>query len=311
MVYTAVFFALFFNAAKGYSGKKVSILAKHTEDAYLFSTVRMALCMLIGFVLMLFDGGSLQVEGGMLAIGLLSGIANVAFMIGWMLAVQHNALVTVDVSLTLGSIIPAVLCAMLFAEPIKLPKMFGFALIVIASFILSKFNKTGKKKTFGGICWLIMALLGDGMISFSQQLYTKFYQEGGAFAGEAVYPMSVYHFYSFLFSFIVLLVVLVILLCKKPSIYRREYCQKIGSTLRPAWIHVGIMAGFLFGTNFFQTLATGTLGMPSQVLYPIIKGGSLIINSVTAMIFFKEKLTLRGIFGIIIALGGIILLNVL
>ncbi len=311
MVYLVVLLALFFNAAKGYSGKKVSIQATHTEDAYLFSTIRMAICMAIGFVLMLFDGGAIPVSGGMLAVCLLSGLANLAFLIGWMLAVQHNALVTVDVTLTLGSIIPAVLCAFFFAEPIKLPKMAGFALIVIASAILSKFNKTGPKKTFGGILWLIMALLGDGMISFSQQLYTKFYQEGGAFAGETVYPMSVFHFYSFVCCFLAVLMILVVLLLKRPAPYRREYCKNIGASLRPTWIHIGIMASFLFATNFLQTLATGVMGMPSQILYPIVKGGALIINSATGMVFFGEKITKRSILGMIVAFGGIILINVL
>lgn len=311
MVYPVVLLALFFNAAKGFSGKKVSNLVKHTEDPYLFSTVRMVMCMCIGFVLMALDGGLMPVDGGMLAVCLLSGAANVAFLVGWMLAVQHNALVTVDVTLTIGSILPAVLCALLFAEPIKIPKMIGFALIVLAAFILSKFHKSERKGSFAGVFWLVLALLGDGMISFSQQLYAKFYQQGGAFAGEQVYPMSVYHFYSFVFSFLILLIILVALLLNKPVTFRREYCKNMGRTLRPAWLHVGIMASFLFATNFLQTLATGLLGMPSQILYPIVKGSALVINSLTGMFCFGEKLTLRGVFGIIIAMGGIILMNVL
>ena len=136
MVYLVVFAALMFNSLKGYNGKKVSIAATRAEDPYYFSTVRMGMCMLIGLAILLLGGASLRIDVGMLAICLLAGVANVAFLVAWMMAVKYNPMVTVDVTMTTGSIIPAVLCLIFFGEVISLPKLVGFALIIIMVFLV-------------------------------------------------------------------------------------------------------------------------------------------------------------------------------
>ena len=311
MVYLVVFAALMFNSLKGYNGKKVSILATRAEDPYYFSTVRMGMCMLIGLAIVLFGGASLRIDGGMLAICTLAGLANVAFLVAWMMAVKYNPMVTVDVTMTTGSIIPAVLCLIFFSEAISLPKMLGFALIVLASFVLSGYHKSQKKSSLRGILWLLVVVLGDGMMAFSQQLYVKYYKEGGAFAGENVYPLSLYHFYTYVVAFIAVGIIFSVMLLRRRGEERKEYCGTLGSALRPALFHIAVMATFLFATTYLQTVATGVMGMPSQMLYPIIKGGSLIVSNLIAAICFGEKPTWRSLVGSLVALGGIVLLNIL
>ena len=71
------------------------------------------------------------------------------------------------------------------------------------------------------------------------------------------------------------------------------------------------MAISMFAANYLQTVATNDFAMPSQVLYPIIKGGSLIAVNFTAMIFFGEKITPRSVVGSLVALAGMIFMNVL
>ena len=311
MVYLVVFAALLFNSLKGYNSKKVSILATRPEDPYYFSLVRFAMCIVIGLAIVLFGGAGLQIDSGMLAICALAGVANVAFLVAWMMAVKYNPLVTVDVTMTTGSIIPAVLCAVFFGDSISLPKMFGFALIVLASFILSGYNKSQTKSSLRGLMWLLVVVLGDGMMAFSQQLYIKYYKEGGAFAGETVYPLSVYHFYTYVVAFFAVGVILAVMLLRRTGAERKEYCSTLGSALRPALFHIGVMATFLFASTYLQTVATGVMGMPSQVLYPIIKGGSLVVSNLIAALFFGEKPTWRSLVGSLVALGGIVLLNIL
>jgi len=51
--------------------------------------------------------------------------------------------------------------------------------------------------------------------------------------------------------------------------------------------------------------------MPSQILYPLIKGCGLITVTLYAMIFFGERVTRRSILGTIVALVGIVIMNVL
>ena len=51
--------------------------------------------------------------------------------------------------------------------------------------------------------------------------------------------------------------------------------------------------------------------MPSQVLYPIIKGGCLITVTFTAMLFFGERITRRSLLGSAVAMLGIVSMSLL
>lgn len=311
MVYLAVLVALLLLALKGYCGKKVSILAQDTRDNFLFNLIRMIFCLLVGLAVVLAEnsGRCLRLDMGMACVCLLAGISNVTFLVGWMLAIQRNAMVTVDVTLTIGSLIPAILCALFFKEPLLPQKMIGFALIVIAAVILSGYNKTMKKSGMMGALYLAIAMLGDGMMAFSQQLFVKFYKAGGSFAGQNIYPLSVYHFYTYLFAALILFVLLFFILLRQE--HKKDYVKNSFQNLKKPLPHIAVMAICLFAATYLQTVATGDMGMSSQILYPIIKGGCLITVNCTAMLFFGEKPTHRSVLGSFVAMAGIIVMSVL
>lgn len=317
MVYLFVFLTLFSLTVKGYCGKKVGVFATSPDTPFLFNLVRILLCVLIGGVMVLLDGAQslLLAEEKMLLICALSGISNAAFLVFWLFAIQKNSLVTVDVTLTLGSILPAILCALFFGEAISLPKMIGFGLIILASFILSSYNKQtmGSHGIVGGIL-LFFAMLGDGMTSFSQQLYRQYYTEGGLFSTDVVYPKSVFHFYSYIFSAIALATVLAIFVTcqhKKRSETAPNFWKYTRVALAKPFPYIVVMAVCLFAGNYFQTVATSDYGMSSQILYPVIKGGCLITVTFTAMLFFGERPTRRSLLGSSVALVGIVLMNII
>lgn len=316
MAYLCVLLALAVMTVKGYCGKKTGNCMKGKGDAFLFSLVRMLLCILIGLIPLALDRawGDLTPDGGMMAICLLAGASNAAFLVGWILAVEKNAMVTVDVTLTIGSILPAILCAILFDEVIRLPKLLGFALIILASAILAGYNKSVKGKPGAiDIFFLALAAVGEGMVSFSQQLYKQYYSGAEGAIGDRVYPMSVYHFYTYVFAGALLL--LFFLVYEGIGYVRAPKDRKprpIGrlAVLREPIVYIAVMAVCLFLANYFQTLATSTYGMPSVILYPLIKGACLIVVSFTAMIFFGERITKRSILGSAIAIVGIVVMNI-
>ena len=86
----------------------------------------------------------------------------------------------------------------------------------------------------------------------------------------------------------------------------RGFLQKV----RPAAGYIAVMALCLFCHSYFQTLATAVFGMSSQVMYPLLKGGSLVFSTAMAALFFGEKLTKRSLFGIVTAFGGLLFINV-
>lgn len=315
MAYLFVFVALVFLSVKGYCGKKTGNSMRGMGDAFLFNLTRMLLCIVIGLLPVAFDRAwaSLALDGGMTAICLLAGVSNAAFLVGWILAVQKNAMVTIDVTLTVGSILPAVLCAILFGETIPWQKMIGFAVIIVAAFILSGYNKSAKGNPgFSGAFFLLLAALGEGMVSFSQQLYKQYYSGAEGTIGDRVYPMSVYHFYTYLFAGAILLVFFLVyetVQYKKAPTDAKPKTTECLLSLRGTILYIAVMAVCLFAANYCQTLATSTYGMSSQVLYPLIKAGCLITVSFTAMVFFGEKITKRSIVGMCTAIAGIVVMN--
>ena len=298
MPYIILLITLFFLSLKGYCGKKTCTYVQGPQDAVLFNMVRLLICVAIGLIVIIHQGALeyLRIDGKMAALCLVAGISNAAFLVGWMMAVERNPLVTVDVTLTLGSIIPAVLCAVLFAEPILPQKMLGFGIIVGASAVLSGHHvSSAGKRSLGSILALVIAVCGDGLTSFCQQLYGRF---------ASFYPKSVYHFYTYVFAALALMICYGYFRLKAPV--KHEGCH-----IRKPLLHIAIMALCLFAANYLQTVLSGDYGMPSQILYPAIKGGCLITVNLTAMLFFGEKPTKYSILGSLMALAGIIAINAL
>ncbi len=315
MKYAIILLTLFFLTLKGYCGKQTSGCTKNAGDSFLFGMLRMLLCIPIGVVLVFAEGaqGQLFTDWGMLAVCALAGFSNAALVATWLFAVQRNSMVLVDVGLTFGSIIPAVLCALLFAEPISLPKMIGFALILLATAVLSGNNNQKARSGAVGILLLVLASISDGLTSFAQQLYKQCYTDGGAWVGEVVYEKSIYHFYSYVFA--TLSLALFYLLYRQFA-RKAEKTGDAQAATRAAIptkvvLHIFIMALCMFAANYLQTVVTNNYGMPSQVLYPVIKGGCLITVNFVAMLFFGEKITHRSIIGSLVALGGIVCMNIL
>lgn len=314
MVYIIVTIALSFLTIKGYCGKKTSNSVKNTGDSIRFNLLRMVFCIFIGAAFVFIDDSQtfLSIDWGMFWICVLAGVSNAAFLVGWLLAIRKNSMVSVDVGLTLGSLIPALLCACFFAEALSLLKMLGFAMILAATIILTGHNPKIENGGLSGMLLLLFAAVGDGMSGFAQQLYRQYYTQTGFLNHGVYYPKSVYHFYTYVFAAIVLLAILICyhtIITKKVNIDRKK--QETSRLPSSVILHIFVMAVCLFAANYLQTMATNDYGMPSQVLYPIMKGGCLITVNFTAMIFFGEKITVRSILGSLVALSGIISTSIL
>ena len=318
MAYLFLILTLLFLSVKGFCGKKTSTDLRQPTDPMLFNLLRMLFCVLIGLVLILIEGAGefLAIEAGMLWITLGAGLANVAFLIGWILAVRRIPLVTMDVSLTIGSLLPAVLCLILFDEAISVPKMIGFGLILLATVILSGYGgSTGKRAGLLGVSLAVMATLGEGLSSFCQQLYKQYYTVDGVHAHGVYYPNSVFQLYTYVFAGSALLLlfvgVSVYRYTKQEKMPKMQYVKGLFSSCKHPLPYIVVMAICLFTANYLQTAATTVYGMSSQVLYPVLKGGCLVTVNLTAMLFFNEKPTWRSIVGSAVALGGSVLMSVL
>ena len=184
MVYLGLALALPPLGIKGYCGKKTSMFVRVTEDSLLFTLTRLIFCALIGACVLALGGSSFSADGRMLAICALSGISSAIQLASWMVAVGCCTMVTLDVSATLGSLLPAILGTVIFGDTFSLPKMLGFALIMIAMPILAGHStKTKGKMGLLGAAALVVLGVSDGIFGFGQQLYIRYYTEGGSRRG--------------------------------------------------------------------------------------------------------------------------------
>lgn len=307
MVYLIVGLTLLCLAAKGFCGKKISCHAKDTQDASLFNLLRMIFCMLIGLLLIFSEGAEafLRIEGKMLLICIFSGLANAVFMVCWMFAIQRNSMVLVDVALTMGSLIPSIVCALAFDEPLSAAKFVGFALILVATFILAKKGSAPQqKRNLAGLILLLLAMLGDGCIGLAQQIYRQFYTEAGTRVGEIVYPKSIFHFYTYIFAALALFGMM--------FFYRPNAAHTAPQKrLSPRIVcYIAVLALCLFAANYLQTVATNDYAVSSQLLYPLLKGGCLVSVNFVAMFFFGERMTRRSVLASCIAIGGMVVMSI-
>ena len=315
MVYLILLAVIFSLTLKGFCGKKLSCRVQGTSDAYLFNCLRMLMCAFIGIAFVFSEGSQafLLPDAGMMAVCVFSGAANAAVVVCWMLSVQKNSMVAVDVGLTLGSLLPSVLCTLFFGEEFSFAKIIGFALIVCATVILAGRSATAAKSTRSGIFILVLTAVLDGTASFSQQLYKQLYTEAGSLV-MAVYPKTVYHFYTYVFASLTLFVFLLFCYVRERGKCggKRTDMRATVSPVSPAvLLHVLIMAACMFAANYLQTVATNDYVFSSQIMYPVIKAGCLITVNVTATLFFGEKTTLRTVLGSLVALCGIVAMSIL
>ena len=317
MLYGILFLALLCLTVKGYSGKRISSYVRTAADTYAFNLLRMCFCILIGLSMVFIEHSQkfLLPEPRMLAICFLSGLSNAAFLVFWMLAIRVNSLVSVDVGLTLGSLIPSLLCLLLFGEEFSIPKMIGFVIILLSTFILSGGAQSDKKGRLSGILLLTLAAVGDGMSGFSQQLYRRYYTDSGTLSSDIYYPKTIFHLYTYVFAAIVLLSVLIgyCISVHKNTKFAEGTSKELKRRALPvrAVIHIFIMAVCLFAANYLQTVAASDYNLSSQIMYPIIRGGCLVTVNFVAMIFFGEKITRRSVIGSITGICGIVVMSVI
>lgn len=297
MGYLFLFIATFSGITKGYCGKKVSAYTKEYKSAMLSNSLRMLICILIGFFFVLIDGGigQFRVDGKVLLISALSGVMTSSFVVTWLLSVRRGAYMMVDVFLTLGVTVPIILSGIFFNEAIHLNQIIGLIILFVAAFIMCSYNNEIKTKlTLPSFILLVLAGLSNGLADFSQKLFIKN-------AGTTL--PSTFNFYTYVFSAITL--ILVFALSSRGEGSLKESVNAVKSS----YVYIIIMAACLFLNSYFKTLAAKHLS--SAELYPLNQGASLILATLMASIFFGEKIRPKCVVGIVLSFIGLIVMNVL
>ena len=265
------------------------------QSAVLLNLLRMSLCVVFGILLVFAynDISYLTLNPKVLAISALSGISTAAFVITWLLSVRKSAYMMLDVFLMLGTLIPMVSGYFTFGETVSWNQLVGFFILIVAVIIMCSYNNSIKIKiTPSSFLLLILCGCANGLTDFSQKMFVRELPD---------VPISIFNLYTYIFAVLSLVVVYVFVSSNNKSQFEKGSWKK--------YVYILVMSVALIANSYFKTNAAAYLD--SAQLYPLNQGAALILSTLMASVFFKEKLTVKCVVGILIAFIGLIVMNVL
>ena len=296
MGYLLLLIALLCGTTKSYCGKRASGLLQGYTGSTAGNLLRMFICTVIGFILVLVNGSlaDLKLSPSALAVCALSGISTAASLLLWMVCVRKSAYVLMDVFWASGMLVPLVLCSTVYHETVTLAQGLGVILTMAAVLLMCAHHNSIKQKlTISGLLLLLAAGLASGFTDFSQKMIVNSFPE---------VSNTAFNFYTYAFAMTALVITFVVLRIRLP-----QEGGDLAGSFKKALPLLLIMAAALFGHSFFKTAAAKYL--PAAVLFPLSHGVTLIFSSAVAAIFFKEKPTGKSILALVLIFVAILLIN--
>lgn len=196
------------------------------------------------------------------------------------ISTQRNGVVLSSIFMKLGLLVPMVVSILVFQEMPTAVQAVGFVIAVAAILLI---NMEPGKSRFSFNWLLILLLIGGG----SGDAMSKIYDELGD-------PKLAPQF--LLYTFLTALVLcLGLMLLKKQRIGKTEAC-------------FGMLIGI---PNYFSAkfLLSALETLPAVITYPTFSVGTILVTTLTGVLFFKEQLNKRQWIALGIILIAVALLN--
>ena len=290
--YIFLIIILLLRVPQNFSSKKTSGLVTNSQSYFLYGTYSYTLAGLIAFVMLLFDGmsGFSLPAVGISALGAVSLAVSLFCSIE---ALKSGVMVLAAMAGSAGLLLPCIAGIFMFNEPMKPMQFIGIALLIFSGWLLIGYSKeqTGSF-TPRTLLLLIGSMLSNGSVMLAQKMFSKYMPDTS---------VSIFSFLTFGLIGIGMFIGLV------PSLLSQSGRAKIAAVPKPVFLYGTISSIILLAINQLATLAGRNV--PSAIMFPINDGGATIITAITAAIFFKEKLTVRSVCGLILGIGSLIVIN--
>ena len=290
--YIFLIIILLLRVPQNFSSKKTSGLVTNSQSYFLYGTYSYTLAGLIAFVMLLFDGmsGFSLPAVGISALGAVSLAVSLFCSIE---ALKSGVMVLAAMAGSAGLLLPCIAGIFMFNEPMNPMQFIGIALLIFSGWLLIGYSKeqTGSF-TPRTLLLLIGSMLSNGSVMLAQKMFSKYLPDTS---------VSIFSFLTFGLIGIGMFIGLV------PSLLSQSGRAKIAAVPKPVFLYGTISSIILLTINQLATLAGRNV--PSAIMFPINDGGATIITAITAAIFFKEKLTVRSVCGLILGIGSLIVLN--
>lgn len=290
--YIFLIIILLLRVPQNFSSKKTSGLVTNSQSYFLYGTYSYTLAGLIAFVMLLFDGmsGFSLPAVGISALGAVSLAVSLFCSIE---ALKSGVMVLAAMAGSAGLLLPCIAGIFMFNEPMNPMQFIGIALLIFSGWLLIGYSKeqTGSF-TPRTLLLLIGSMLSNGSVMLAQKMFSKYLPDTS---------VSIFSFLTFGLIGIGMFIGLV------PSLLSQSGRAKIAAVPKPVFLYGTISSIILLTINQLATLAGRNV--PSAIMFPINDGGATIITAITAAIFFKEKLTVRSVCGLILGIGSLIVIN--
>ena len=155
-------------------------------------------------------------------------------------------------------------------------------------------NTSIGKITFKSVMILLLTGIANGLCGFSQKLFVY---------NNSEVSNAAFNFYTYVFAAVTIVMCFVLI---KENHQEEGHSKKL---IKSTIVYIGIMAIFLFANSYFMTLAAKKL--ESALMYPLNQGAALILSTLMAVVFFREKLNAKCILGMGLTFAALLVINIL
>lgn len=253
-------------------------LLKSKGDTYYFNIFGYLICIVLFGIMTFSTGISLYT----FFMGILFGVCIMMSNVFKMQALKEGPMHITILVTTSSMIIPTLSGAVMFGEPLSIPKLVVMAVLIY--FIYLSISATSGDNVEYSAKWAILCLMTFvflGMIGVIQKLH-----QSSPYKGEAATFLAVAFICSLTFS---------VVMSKKQEITKKQGKQ---------FYIISLVCGVCYFTMHYINLKLSGI-MPSQIFFPVVNGSAIILSSVASVAFFKEQITKRQLVGLI---GGFVTL---
>lgn len=299
LLYGALLLSVLGVSGKQFAMKRCGSLTPGLFNSVCINALRSTICIIVSVIIWLcVDGGAANALGHVCIV--FGGIGTAINLLMWILSSRMVSLIMIEAVTTVTTmVIPMVLAPWLYnGESASLLQWIGCIMILVSvpCFTGAKGEKKEgsllKKIVTVGIC-----AAGAGLAAISKKYYSYYVKDIGNGSNEYYTMMS---FAVILLSFLILFSIL----------YRKEKNANGGKVELPykkVWAFILLAAASLYVNELFAVYASA---LPSAIYYPLNRGLTVVFTFVLDVLVFKDKVTPKKIFGLILITTAVVLVNI-
>ena len=293
MVGFYIFIILLFRVVQALFSKRSSLEIKTLTMLVGYNSFKNLISAVLGLILIFIGGVSFKLEPLTVLIAAFSGISLFASGCCGIYAMKSGTVSLNSMFSTAGMIIPIVAGALLFNKPVAPLQLVALGLFFISAYLLIGASKLVYSNfSCKTLLLLLGSMIANGCTMLAQQMFTTYVPKVNvctfSFLSFGIIAVLSGIFYAILFS------------VKK----KEKEDTKLSKTL----IICGIaLAVSVFVINQLATISTSLVS--PVILFTFINGGGTIISTLVAAIVYREKISTKTAFGIIIGIVSLVIIK--